>query len=378
MIQHIIVALIAILLCLVSDNANNRRAKYTMPLAFVIVTFFFAIRYKYGLDYVEYQNMFERGITSTAWRNGQEKLFYLVQNSFQYFYQFVIVLTVLTMGGLFLLIRKYCNQKYYALFFVMFMFMPSMSYNMISALRSTLAAVVLWMALHFFYLKRKNWILYLILVLVASGFHLSAILFFVLPIADIIIPRAKGTLLFCFLIFCFIFSLFGSEGLFNFITSKNTMLESYNSYYSFIEDNKISLFGLMNNTLFLFPAYYICKFKDQFIKKYNGVFVLAFMYLVLFSLNLDIQNRFTTYIGVFFILMISVVAGGYKYVDEYGLSHETKFITPRERWVMIAPLLFKVFFDYYKFYLLMSSPIYIGLDGNPLFYQTIFDAPQLP
>lgn len=378
MVQHIIVALIAILLCLIPDNANNRRSKYLMPLAFAIVTVFWAIRYNYGLDYVEYQNMFERGDTSTAWRDNKETFFYLFLNSFQYFYQFVIAFTLLTMGCLFIWVRKFCNEKYYAIFFIMFMFMNAMSYSMMSAMRSTMAAVVLWAALYFFYIKKKNWILYSLLVFVASGFHLSVISFLVLPIVDIIIPRVKGIYLFYCLIGCFIFSLFGNESLFNFITSSNAMLDGYNSYYSFVESNNISIFGVMNNALFLFPAYYICRSKDQLIQSHKGIFVLAVLYLVLYSLNLDIQNRFTSYIGIFFIIAISVVAGGQKYIDAYGFEHEIQFTSKQDKWIMLAPLLIKILFDYYKFYLLMSSPYYMGLDGNPLIYQTIFDAPQLP
>lgn len=349
-----------------------------MPLAFVIVTVFWAIRYNYGLDYVEYQNMFERSDTSTSWRNDQETLFYLVLNSFHYFYQFVIVFTVLTMGGLFFLVRKFGHEKYYALFFVMFMFMSSMSYNMMSAMRSTIAAVVLWVALYFFYIKKKNWILYSLLVFVASGFHLSVISFLVLPLVDIVIPKVKGTLIFYVLVACFIFSLFGSEKLFSFITSSNTMLDGYNSYYSFVEGNKISIFGAMNNALFLFPAYFICRSKEVVLDNNKGLFVLTILYLILYSLNLDIQNRFSSYIGIFFIIMIGIVAGRKKYIDEYGFEHEISTLSKQEKWIMLAPLLFKVFFDYYKFYLLMSSPFYFGMDGNPLFYQTIFDAPQLP
>ena len=378
MVQHIIVALIAILLCLIPDNANNRRSKYLMPLAFAIVTVFWAIRYNYGLDYVEYQNMFERGDTSTAWRDNKETFFYLFLNSFQYFYQFVIAFTLLVMGCLFIWVRKFCNEKYYAIFFIMFMFMNAMSYSMMSAMRSTMAAVVLWVALYFFYIKKKNWILYSLLVFAASGFHLSVISFLVLPIADLVIPKVKGIFIFYFLIGCFIFSLFGNESLFSIITSSNAMLDGYNSYYSFVESNNISIFGVMNNALFLFPAYFICKSKDLLIRSNKGIFVLAILYLVLYSLNLDIQNRFTSYIGIFFIIIITNVAGGLKFTDEYGFEIVTPCLSKREKWIMLAPLLFKVFFDYYKFFLLMSSPMYFGLEGNPLFYQTIFDAPQLP
>ena len=156
------------------------------------------------------------------------------------------------------------------------------------------------------------------------------------------------------------------------------MLNMYSSYDAFVEGNKISIFGVLNNALFLFPAYYICIFKDKLFKKYKGLFVLAILYLLIYSLNLDIQNRFTSYIGIFFVIMISIVAGGQKSTDEYGSVQFYPLMSKQEKIIMFVPLLFKVFFDYYKFYLLMSSSYYVGMDGNPLLYQTIFDAPQLP
>lgn len=377
MIQHIIVGIIAIFLCLISDK-NNRRTRFMLPFSFAIVTLFFAIRYNYGLDYVSYHNMFEMGDTSTSWRDNQESTFYIVLNSFSHFYKFVIFYTVLIMAGLFLWVRKYCNVKYYALFFVMFMFMQSMSYNMMSAMRSTMAAFILWVALYFFYIKRKNWVLYVLFLVLASGFHLSVLSFLVLPVVDLIVPKLKGSYLFYFFFSCFVLSMFGNEKLFSLIVSSNSLLDIYGSYYDHVEDNNISIVGTFNNALFLLPTFFICRSKHILIKNYKELFVLYVLYFTIYSLNLDIQNRFTSYIGIFFIIMISIVAGGQKLIDKCGIEHEITFISTKEKWLMLVSLLFKVFFDYYKFYLLMSSPKYLFLDGNPLLYQTIFDIPQLP
>ena len=378
MLQHIIVAFLAILLCLITD-INDRRKRFLMPLAFILVTFFFAIRYNYGLDYVAYQTMFEAGDTSTSWRDGQERLFYIIMNKFSHFYEFVIFSTLLIMVGLYLWIRKYCNEKYYSLFFLMFMFMKAMSYNMMSAMRSSMAACVLWASLYFFYIKKKQWIPYLLLLFIGSGFHLSILAFCILPVVDMIIPKVKGNYLFCFFIGCFIISfLFGNERLFSFIVSSNNTLDTYSTYFEHMEENNISIFGTINNALFLFPAFYICRAKKQLIKSHKELSVLCILFLTIYSLNLDVQNRFTSYMGIFFIIIISVVAGGYKYKDQSGVTREITFTTKAERWIMLAPLIFKIGFDYYKFYLLMSSPLYIFLDGNPLIYQTILDAPHLP
>ena len=81
---------------------------------------------------------------------------------------------------------------------------------------------------------------------------------------------------------------------------------------------------------------------------------------------------------LFFVIMISIVAGGLNMVDQNGRVQQINLLSKNERWIMLAPLVFKIFFDYYKFALLMSSPMYFWLDGNPLYYQTIFDAPKLP
>lgn len=377
MIHHIIITVIAVILCLVPVNVN-RRTKYMMPLAFIIVTFFFAIRYNYGLDYVPYLDAFYNGDNATSWRNNQERLFYMVMNFFSQYYKFVIFYTVLIMAGLYFWVRRYCNEKYYALFFLMFMFMQSMSYNMMSSMRSTMAAFILWVALYFFYIRKKNWILYVVMLFVASGFHLSVLSFLALPLVDFVVPKVKGTHIFCFFIGCFLLSSFGNEKLFSFIVSSNSLLETYSTYYDRVENNNISIFGTMNNALFLIPAFYICRAKGPLLKYYHEIFVLSVLYLTIYSLNFDIQNRFSSYIGIFFIVIISIIAGGFKIKNKHDSEQEFVLISSTERWTMLAIIIFKVGFDYYKFFLLMSSPYYLLIDGNPLLYQTIFDAPKLP
>lgn len=376
MLQHLIITLLAILLCLIPNNKKNRRKKWLMPLGFLIITVFLAIRYNYGFDYPSYLELFSRGVKSTSYREDSEILFYAMMNLFGHFYQFVIVYTVLIMGMLYLLVRKYCNEKYYALFFFMFMLMPEMCINLMSAMRSSMAACVIWGAIYFFYLKRKQWLPYILLVVVASGFHLSALVFLGLPIMDVFIKNFSGRGMFFFLVVCLVISFLGTSFLYKWLFQSSSNFGGYaNTYGDLAQDNQRTIFGVLNNGLILFPAYYICHFKKHFLRQYKGLYVLTMTFLIIFFLNMDFQGRFTSYLCVFLIICISLTAGGFF----RGNSFDTRSVLNKtQRLVMILPLLVRVMYNFYTFFNSLSSGAYILEEGNPIIYQTIFDAPYLP
>lgn len=376
MLHHIIITLIVILLCLIPNNRKNRRKKWILPLSFLIVTVFLAIRYNYGFDYPSYQDLFTRGVTSTSYRDNSEVLFYRMMHLFEHFYQFVIVYTVLIMGMLFVLVRKYCNEKYYALFFFMFMLMSSMSINLMSAMRSSMAAVVIWVAIYFFYLKHKRWLPYVAVVVVASGFHLSALVFLILPFLDVVINKMTGRGMFTFLVICLVLSFIGTSFLYELIFGSSSVFGGYaNTYGDLAQENQRTIFGVLNNSLMLFPAYFICRNKDKFAKQNKGLYVLTMTYLIIFSLNMDLQGRFTSYLCIFLVLSISMVAGGF--LKEDGFEKQS-VLSKMQKLVMLLPLIVMILYNYYSFFNSLSNGDYILEEGNPIIYQTIFDAPYLP
>lgn len=376
MLQYIVITIIAILLCLIPNNSKNRRKKWIMPLCFLLVTVFLAIRYNYGLDYPSYLELFSRGATSTSYRGDSEVLFYGMMHMFEHFYQFVIVYTVLIMGMLYLLVRNYCNEKYYALFFFMFMLMPAMCLNLMSAMRSSMAACVIWGAIYFFYLKRKRWLPYMIMVAFAGGFHLSAFVFLALPLLDLVANRVSGIGMFFFLVFCLVLSFIGTSFLYEWIFGTNTVFGGYAyTYKDLTQDNQRTIFGVLNNSLILFPAYFICRNKEKFEKRLKGLYVLTMTFLIIFLLNMDLQGRFTSYLCIFFVLSISMVVGGFLNGDNF---EKRKVLAPKLKLIMLLPLVVMIVYNFYSFVVSLSSSMYILEEGNPLIYQTIFDAPYLP
>lgn len=376
MLQYFVITLIAILLCLIPNSKKNRRKKWFLPLSFMVITVFLAIRYNYGLDYPSYLELFSRGATSTSYRGDSEVLFYRMMHLFPHFYQFVIAYTVLIMGMLFLMVRKYCNEKYYAFFIIMFMLMPAMCLNLMSAMRSSMAACVIWLGIYLFYLKQKRWILYMMIIVVASGFHLSALVFLLLPLLDILVNRVSGRGLLYVLVACLVLSFIGTSFLYEWMFGSTTVFGGYaNTYEDLAQANNRTIFGVLNNSLMLFPAYYICQSKEAFLKQNRGLYVLAMTYLLIFMLNMDLQGRFTSYLCVFFILSITMVAGGF---PKGGSFEQHSVLSFNQKLVMLLPLMVNIAYNFYSFIISLSSGSYIWEEGNPLIYQTIFDAPYLP
>ena len=375
MLQLVIVTALSILLCLITNIKS--REKIWFLLSMLIITFFFAIRYDYGLDYVAYHDLFDRGASSTTYRGDQEQLFYSFMSIFPYFYQFVIVYTILIMGGVFLLAKKMCSAKYYALFIFSFMLIVGLAANLMSSMRSSLAALILWVGLYFFYILKKRWIIFSVIVLFASGFHLSVLSFLTLPIFDYLFCKIKPQTTFAIICFCYIFSFFGDLFLFEQIISVNNVFNSYANYYDFMDKNSRSVFGLLNNAIYLLPTYFICKNKNEFVKKRcSGIYIISIVYMIIFSLNLDFQGRFTSYIGLFFILAVCQLLefSSPHIISNYG----RKEIVFRNTTYIILPLVFKTLLDFYKYCLSLTSSFYTNIEGNPLLYRTIFDAPYFP
>lgn len=200
--------------------------------------------------------------------------------------------------------------------------------------------------------------------------------FLLLPLLDILVNRVSGRGLLYVLVACLVLSFIGTSFLYEWMFGSTTVFGGYaNTYEDLAQENNRTIFGVLNNSLMLFPAYYICQSKEAFLKQNRGLYVLAMTYLLIFMLNMDLQGRFTSYLCVFFILSITMVAGGF---PQGGSFEQHSVLSFNQKLVMLLPLMVNIAYNFYSFIISLSSGSYIWEEGNPLIYQTIFDAPYLP
>ena len=218
-----------IILLLWKVKNDKIRTQFILPFSFILITLFFALRYEYGNDYWHYYYRWDSGrLVEGDNRGTGETFFYGFMQLFDKYYKFVIAHTLLFCSIMFYLVRRYVVPKYYALFFFMFMSMSTLSYNMMSAMRSTMAACILWLALDFFYIRKKMWVPYFSMVIIAGFFHTSALAFSILPLVDWGLRVIKPKTLFTLLVIGMIINVVYAKQVYAFVLSfSDTISETY-------------------------------------------------------------------------------------------------------------------------------------------------------
>lgn len=354
-----------------------KKTKYILPLCFMLATAFFAVRYEYGNDYWHYYLRWDSGrLVEGDNRGTGEMLFYGFMQLFDKFYKYVIVHTILFCSILFYLVKRHVEPHFYVLFFFMFMSMSTMSYNMMSAMRSTMAACIIWLALEMFYLResgsftrKARWIPFIFLVLISGFFHTSALVFVVVPLVDRGLSVVNPRFLFATFIVGLIVNTIFSKELYSFLLNfSDIMKDTYGGYLDLDKTGGSSIFGMINKSIMLFPYYYICMAKDQF--KQEGkkeIWILAMFMILIICFGLDLDGRFSLFLYVFVIIALTKVL---------------PTLSKNQKIYCLVPMLFYIAYNHiYLFYKMQIVYYYTDLnngDGCFLFYKTIFEAPFLP
>ena len=74
MIVHLSI-LFFLLFINLQPTSKNKRKKYVLPISFVIITIYWALRYDYGLDYWNYYNLFYNDVTKYVTGFGEKWFF---------------------------------------------------------------------------------------------------------------------------------------------------------------------------------------------------------------------------------------------------------------------------------------------------------------
>lgn len=355
---HIPLLIICVLLCLLSFKPDKRK-KWILPICFLLITVYMAIRYDYGLDFWSYY----RGFQGTERRTeSTEPLYWFFNSLFPKYYLLIATISVLLMATVFVIVKKYVIPKYYALFFLCFMCIPGQSFTMMTALRSDLAFVVLAYGLCRYYIEEKKIGMYLLFVVIASLFHNSVMVFAFVPLLEKLILKANPSVIFGLFIVFSVFSFTGITqriGLFLFgLLDKSQFLshEYYNVYATKYISNANGAIGRLP---FIFPAYYICAHaRTEKEGLFPRFYVLAVIYFSIFFLAMDYEYRYTMYMFIF--ALIAMIMS----LEKHNSLNKT---------IAILPVIVYCIFQLYGYYMLMRRTVDGAYsEGNFFIYETIF------
>jgi|GEM_PF-5783970 len=358
MLQHFII-LIAVLAT--SSLRIGRNKQYSLVLSLLIIFIFLSIRFDYGTDYYNYYDLFY--INDEYLVESGELLFNYFFKLFNNYTAFIVCHTGIICFSLYYFIKNNIPQKYYALFFLIFMLHPGMVYCMITAFRSALAACLFLFFAYQYYIKRRNNILFVLGIIACSLIHTSALVFIFIPLWDKIISKVNSRyILIIFSIIIILGYTLGNQ-LTAFLTQEFELFSKYDKYSEngYFENNSFGIIVL--RIFYLVPLFFVIKnFKKTTSPQLFRTYVLTLLYFLILFGGLDFQNRYTVILYPFVIATFSQTLQNIK--------------KPFHKFIFYFFWLFIVFYMNYIMYTILANDL--SIQGNFLFYKTIFSLDTLP
>lgn len=264
---------------------------------FAILFMFMALRYDYGNDYMAYLNIHDL-MNSGLWAWGQDSyLFHKLNLWIPNFFVFIGVTSLFYIVTIWVLIKNNLRVNQYWFAFLILLINPYIFLINLSALRQNIAVCFFVFAVNFA-IKRK-FISYVIFILLASGFHVSAII--LLPIYFILNEKKFNNKKLFLILGTLLFLLF--TPLFDIIINKvlEYMPNNYRYYYNQGLQNSIRATIISSFYLF-FIAFNLGKLKGKEII-YGKLSLIATILSVL-AIKISMITRIGMYFDLFLIITI--------------------------------------------------------------------------
>lgn len=167
-------------------GSNFKTGKYALFASVSVIFLFMALRYDYGIDYMEYYDAFEE-ISYLSFAELHEASLvdwgYVFSNWLfarlgMNFFCFVAVVTLFQCFVLYRTIRQYVPNEYHWLAITIYLFNPSMMLIQCSALRQSIAIFLFLYSIRFIIEKKLLW--FIACIVIGGFFHRSCL--FMLPL----------------------------------------------------------------------------------------------------------------------------------------------------------------------------------------------------
>jgi hypothetical protein len=213
------------LFCLIFESKNNSK------IIFVTLFFFCALRYDVGWDYMSYVSDLDTGFDEILNSRYEflSKCIFLAGSYFNFYPLVFIIFGYLTLKIVYNCIKFYSVSP--ILSWVVFYSMPLFFFASLSTIRQSLATVIVFYSYRF--VKENKSFFFVGIILIASLFHISAIIgFLIWPLVKIPLSKNKNILF-------FILSFFISSLIYNYLLSLNAEINSLSRLQSYISDENI-------------------------------------------------------------------------------------------------------------------------------------------
>ena len=322
-----IVFLVNIIAVILAFCAKDSRLKICFPLAFVILTIFYGLRYDFGNDYwgyyysfVDSQNLDFENAKEPGWH----LLLYLCQ-PIGYF-GFIILLTALDNFIIYKLIIRNVNRQWWWLSMFVFLFTFNFFLLGLSMIRQYFAMLICMIAAD--YLSRRKVLIFILCISVAWTIHFSSLIMLLCLLCYYIRPDVKNKLFIISFVALFVIMAVTTN---NISSSIDTILqlalfENYSVYSDWEAGNK-SFIGISFEILMLILV--MISYPSN---KSRQVFflILVMSYIMLpFSYALAIITRLILYFSIFSIIC---------YPDIFERYHKKWFILPLLTFYMLYTL----------------------------------------
>lgn len=360
MIQVLLLGIISVIFAWLEGIG---KLKHGLKAAFGLVFLFLALRYDYGNDYMGYLNQFIeiRSIKDVqyfhfrfneiGWWYLNYLFSFLGPNGF--FIMYAIIAAFTSYVG-YRFIKKYIPVKYFALAIFLFIFQPDNILVLSSGIRQFIAVSIFLLSVD--YLVKRQYLRYLFLIISASLFHTSVLVFIPLIFLNLVNWKIRAPYIIIFLI-AFVSLIYLQQDIF---TQVEGLLAFYfNEYQSYTKSGfeKVS-FGLgfyFNAGIYLFVLYLGSKEKYSDVNIFYKLVIIS-LFLIALNLAVNMASRVSYYLYPTMIIA-------------FILTIESLPKSPVLRYGFILSI---IIFTLYQFYSFWNSPIY-----GPYFekYQTIFSSP---
>ena len=284
----------------------RKKAEMFFGLSMLILFVFAAIRYDFGNDYMSYSKAYNR-IQNGADVFENEALYTLLNKILPDFKILVAITSAITIFPVYKMAKSWVPEQYLWLSVFVYVVNPYIFLMSLSAIRQSLATSFFIWALYFSH-KRKL-LPYIALVLIASSFHISAII--LLPIY-LIANERKVNRLQILLIIIVISALLLSNELFDNLISRAMEIFKNEQYDSYINDLSNSVRATVLTSLYL--VYVLIN-----INKLEGPQLMcAKLYSIglicgILAFNIAMMTRIQMYFDVFSVVAIpSIICVNYQ------------------------------------------------------------------
>ena len=323
--------------------------------SFILLSLFAIFRYNYGNDYNSYMKSYEI-IKDGGVVFDNEILYTLLNKITPSFYLLIAITSLFFLFVIYRLVNKQLLGLYQGLAVVIFLINPYLFLLNLSSIRQCIAMCIFIIASK--YLQERNFFKYVLLIILASAFHLSA--FVLILLYFFVNDKEMNKLQTVLLVGGMVFLLIEGTVITRLIETGLSVFDNTDYLYHYSQGNTNSLRAtLLTGVYFVYVAINLVHLKGY--KLICGKLYLIGLFIGMLAIHFAMITRIQMYFDIFSIITIPSII-------EYHINN------PGKRWLRIINICV-----FPALILTIYAARYYSFFSNPLWetffnYHTIFEA----